>query len=203
MRPPRVRRPPRRAVLAPAFAVALLAACDAGGVRFERAPDGASAAGARQGAVDEPPLRAERRPEPPLGPGDARLASTDSAVVLTLRGDSLRMRLGDVLADSIRRTVRQSVDSAAADNAVARMATRLASEVASQVAGGAMAIAVADIRKVTVQGDRLRIETRQGGNFDIASDGKRDGKTEFAPGELARFAEAIEARRRELGAAPR
>jgi hypothetical protein len=180
-------------------ALAAAAACDRG-VRFERA---AADSSGRVGAEDEPPLRAARAVEPPLGPGDARVASTDSAVVLTLRGDSVRMRLGAVLADSIRRTVRSAVDSAVGgDGAVARVATRLATRMADQVAGGALAVAVADIRRVTATDSTLRIETRGGGDFDVRGtrdDDRRDRRAEFAPGELPRFAAAVEARRRAPG----
>jgi hypothetical protein len=200
--------------LAPVVAVVgvltAAAACDtggaggaggAGGVRFERAapPDSA-----RVGAADEPPLRTARTPEPPLGPGDARVASTDTAVVLVLRGDSVRLRLGALLADSIRRTVRESVDSAVGNNAIARMATRIATQVTDQVAGGAIAVAVTDIRRVSATDTTLHIETRGGGDFNIGGTRRRrDGRdaerrNEFAPGELPRFAAAIEARRRAL-----
>jgi hypothetical protein len=77
--------------------------------------------------------------------------------------------------------------------------------VTDQVAGGAIAVAVADIRRVSATDSTLKIETRQGGDFDIGGTRRRragddaERRSEFAPGELPRFAAAIEARRRALG----
>lgn len=191
----------RRAALGLA-GLALAAACGGRGEAGADADDTAATAAARREARS---AIAALRDTVPLGPGDARLASEGGAVELILRGDTVRMGIGAMLADSVSRAVDAALDSAGGD-VLARMGAQIARSATEAVAKRALAVPVADITAVERKEGGFTLRTRTGGTFNVGTrrEGSGDGQDvsgAFDPAAVDRFLAALEARRRALGAA--
>lgn len=143
--------------------------------------------------------RLARGDDPPLGPGDLRVTSTDGAVVYALIGDTVRMRLGDSLGVKVRRDVDAGADSA---NGLGGLVSRTVKAAVGGAVGEVMRFSVrlpvADIEDVRYEDGELHLAMRG----DRGGRGHKNGgsSARFAREDAERFAAAVRARQREVAA---
>lgn len=140
-----------------------------------------------------------RAPDPPLGPGDMRVTSTDGAVVYTLVGDGVRIRLGDSVLAKVRNEI-GSTDTASGIGGL------IASTVKGAVGGAvgealqfAVRIPVAEIRDLRYEDGRLHFSTRDGTGRRGRTGEGTNSDARFARADAERFIAAVRARQRALG----
>lgn len=137
-----------------------------------------------------------RASDPPLGPGDVRIASTDGALVLALVGDTVRMRLGDRATARIRRAVDTSrAPTSGFGGFVASTVRAAVGGAMSEVARFAVLLPVRDIQELRYENGTLHVGTA---NSRLGRKGV-SGDARFAPGDAERFIAAVRARQRALG----
>jgi hypothetical protein len=136
-----------------------------------------------------------RGDDPPLGPGDVRVTSTDGALVLAVIGDTVRVRLGDSVAARVRRGVGEGADGGSGFGGfVARTVKGAVGGAMAEATRFAVRVPVAEVRDLRYEDGELRFgsERRRRG---------RDSHTgaRFAPADAERFIAAVRARQRALG----
>lgn len=137
-----------------------------------------------------------RASDPPLGPGDLRIASTDGAVVLSLVGDTVRMRLGDRATARIRRAVDTSrAPTSGFGGFVASTVKAAVGGAMSEMARFAVLLPVRDIQELRYENGTLHFGTADG---RLGRKGT-SGDARFAPGDAERFLAAVRARQQALG----
>lgn len=130
----------------------------------------------------------------PLGPGDARVTSTDGAIILTLVGDTVRMQLGD----SLRRSVQRQLDTAG--SGIGGMITRSVSGIVGSAMAFVASIPVASIEDIHYEDGRIEIGSRNG-NSKFSMNGKgNNANARFSPEDGERFVAAVKARQAALPA---
>lgn len=137
-----------------------------------------------------------RAGDPPLGPGDVRIASTDGALVLSLVGDTVRMRLGD----SATAKMRHAVDTSGAPTSgfggfVASTVKAAVGGAMGEMARFAVLLPVRDIKELRYENGTLHFGTADG---RLGRKGT-SGDARFAPADAERFMAAVRARQRALG----
>ena len=100
-----------------------------------------------------------RGEDPPLGPGDVRVVSTDGALVLAVIGDTVRARLGDSVVRKVEREMAAGADTAGFGGFVARTVKGAVSGAMSAASHFALRVPVAEIRDVEYHDGRLRFRT--------------------------------------------
>ncbi len=206
---PREERDPRRAERAAVRDAARRAAALATGDSTPPDPDGHADAhdGSRDGSHDDsqPHARVQlgvgdagalvRGGDPPLGPGDVRVVSTDGALVLALLGDTVRMRLGDSVTAKLRREVEAGADSASGFGGfVARTVKGAVGGAMAEAARFAVRVPVTEVRELRYEDGELRFGSDRGRRKH-----KEHTSARFAPDDAERFIRAVRARQRALG----
>lgn len=137
-----------------------------------------------------------RAGDPPLGPGDVRIASTDGGMILSLVGDTVRMRLGDSATAKMRRAVDTSGAPASGFGGFVSSTVKAAVGGAlSEVAHFAVLLPVREIKELRYENGELHFGTgvRAGGRKGTS------GNARFAPADAERFIAAVRARQRAPG----
>lgn len=126
-----------------------------------------------------------RGEDPPLGPGDVRVTSTDGMLVLALIGDTVRSRLSDSTAAKIKRDVAAETDTmSGVGGMVARSVTGVVSGAMAHATQFSMRVPVRDVRDMTYGDGELRFHT-----------GKNNSTSaRFTAGDAERFMTAVRAR---------
>ena len=133
-----------------------------------------------------------------LGPGEVSVTSTDTAITLTLVGDTVRFQL----ADAVRRSARAQVDSGLGKEAGAfgRAIAGSVSKIVEASTGFVVRIPVQQMRDVRYTDGMIRFETTGDGKFSMGGEGDRaGGKGQFTPEDGERFVAAVKARQQALG----
>lgn len=137
-----------------------------------------------------------RASDPPLGPGDVRIASTNGAMILSLVGDTVRMRLGDSAAAKIRHAVDTSGAPASGFGGLVSSTVKAAVGGAlGEVARFAVLLPVRDMKELRYENGELHFGT---GDRPMGRKGT-SGNARFAPADAERFIAAVRARQRALG----
>ncbi len=178
----------RRAIAAAAVAVLplLIAACDKDGE--DDKPAKASVGGARLVARDS---------TRPLGPGDVRIVSTDSAVELAIIGDSIIGGLGQKVLDKVR------VDLDTSHTAEKGIGASIANMVKGTVANALshqVTFPVSSVEDVRFEDGGLQMYGANGSRLHIfeSNDGKKHdtgGKAAFSEADAQRFIAAFHTRK--------
>ncbi len=133
--------------------------------------------------------------DPPLGPGDVRVVSTDGALVLALLGDTVRMRLGDSVTAKLRREVEAGADSASGFGGfVARTVKGAVGGAMAEAARFAVRVPVAEVRDLRYEDGELRFGSDRGRRKH-----NQHTTARFTPDDAERFIRAVRARQRALG----
>ena len=143
-----------------------------------------------------------RGADPPLGPGDVRVTSTDGMFVLAVIGDTLRMRASDSLAAKVRREMAEKADTATGfGGLVARTVTGAVGGVMDVAARYAVRVPVAEVRDLRYEDGQIRFETGREGRRDRGGDGRHENgmSAQFSRADAERFIAAVRARQRALG----
>lgn len=164
---------------------------------------GAAPGGAVAGSGDVDGVPTTAASQPALGPGDARIASTDSVIFLALVGDTVQMRFDRRLADSVARAIRQEVDTS--DGSIGAAFGAFVASTVGKAVGTALSmvvkVPVTQIDSAHWDDGQLRLTTRGGRSaFSTGGDGK---STAFARADAERFVAALERRRAEIAARTR
>ncbi len=139
--------------------------------------------------------RLVRGDDPPLGPGDVRVVSTDGALVLALLGDTVRMRLGDSVTAKVRREIDEGADSASGFGGfVARTVKGAVGGAMAEAARFAVRVPVAEVRDLRYEDGELRFGSDRGRRKH-----KEHTTARFTPDDAERFIRAVRARQRALG----
>jgi hypothetical protein len=122
--------------------------------------------------------------DPPLGPGDVRVVSTDGALVLAVIGDTVRARLGDSVVRKVEREMAAKADTSGFGGFVARTVKGAVSGAMSAASHFALRVPVADVRDLKYRDGQLRFRTGANGTTSARLD----------PDDAERFIAAVRAR---------
>lgn len=130
--------------------------------------------------------------DPPLGPGDVRVVSTDGAIVLALVGDTVRMRMGDSLTTQVQRKLDAGADSAAGFGGfIARTVKGAVGGAMAEAARFVMRVPVAEVQDLRYENGELKVN----GNHHKGM----QANARFTPADAERFMNAVRTRQRALG----
>ena len=123
--------------------------------------------------------------DPPLGPGDVRVTSTDGMLVLAVIGDTVRSRLGDAAVAKIKHDMAAETDTiSGVGGVIARSVTGVVSGAMSHATQFSLRVPVRDVRDMTYANGELRFRT-----------GKENSTgAKFTAGDAERFMAAVRAR---------
>jgi hypothetical protein len=103
--------------------------------------------------------RLVRGDDPPLGPGDVRVVSTDGGLVLAVIGDTVRARLGDSVVRKVEREMAAGADTAGFGGFVARTVKGAVSGAMSAASHFALRVPVTAIEDLESHDGQLRFRT--------------------------------------------
>ena len=133
-----------------------------------------------------------------LGPGDVRIASTDSAVEVAIVGDTIVAGLGKKVLDEVRSKTDTAV--VAGDGFAASIEKAVKSSVATALSHE-MLLPVIDVSDVRSENGKLVFYARNGSKMHMfeSSSRNRSGRQTFSDGDAQRFISAFRARKARTG----
>jgi hypothetical protein len=140
-------------------------------------------------------------PPAALGGGDMRIVSTDTALALTLRGDRLMAGLSEQMVARIRSRVMTEGRGSEGGGSGAAFGDMIRRTVAGAM-GTQLAFPLSDVRQVRGEGGRVFIDRTAGESTELFQNVKIDGEggdSRFRPEDIDALAEAVRARKAELG----
>ncbi|HEX7939899.1 MAG TPA: hypothetical protein VF483_13005 [Gemmatimonadaceae bacterium] len=134
-----------------------------------------------------------------LGPGDVQILTTDGQMDATLSGDKILVGLSPAMVAKVKADLEKKTGPDSGLGAV--IAGAVKSSVASAI-GTHISYNVRDVKEVQYQNGQLKLIMNDGDTHGLQGDSKNGNKkqpAEYSKDDAARFIDAVNARKRELG----
>ena len=127
-----------------------------------------------------------------LGPGDVRIATTDSSMELALVGQRILVRFGERAREQIRR---ETDTSTVHDSGFGGSIERLVKSTVASALDKQIEYPLSDVREASYDNGEIRLETSRGRLLERTQVHGKPLSRSFAPQDAQRFVAAVQARK--------